>query len=265
MLLGGETGDIHTLSAAILDFLLSGMSLLLDEPLVVFKRPSKSIINRKLVSVCLYALTLWDEAPTLQWAVNYFSPLWRGKKKDEECFSLFEITHTSTHTHTNLCKWTWHFQRPYLKVSSWKHSHPTCYFKKEAVLSLTCCHRGSRDLKAGCVCCRPSGGFERRHPFIWTVLWSKWPLQTNQGPPGMAVYILSSLSLSTSGTCWYQPVWTNYSNTGKKRVIWKMKLQMSVFRKRQLGGLVRYASLMVLCLGPTCVGFSFSPTCYFTV
>lgn len=75
MLLGGETGDIHTLSAAILDFLLSGMSLLLDEPLVVFKRPSKSIINRKLVSVCLYALTLWDEAPTLQWAVNYFSPL----------------------------------------------------------------------------------------------------------------------------------------------------------------------------------------------
>lgn len=75
MLLGGESDDIHTLSAAILDFLLSGMSLLLDEPLVVFKRPSKAIINRKLVSVCLYALTPWDEAPTLQWAVNYFSLL----------------------------------------------------------------------------------------------------------------------------------------------------------------------------------------------
>lgn len=72
MILRGEAGDIHILSAAILDFLLSGMSLLLDEPLVVFKRPSKSIINRRLVSLCLHALTLWDEAPTLQWAVNYF-------------------------------------------------------------------------------------------------------------------------------------------------------------------------------------------------
>lgn len=56
MILGGETGDIHTLSAAILDFLLSGKSLLLDEPLVVFKRPSKSIINRRPVSVCPHAL-----------------------------------------------------------------------------------------------------------------------------------------------------------------------------------------------------------------
>lgn len=77
----GETGDIHRLSVAILDFLLSGMSLLLDEPLVVFKRTSKSIINRRLVSVCLRALTLWDEAPTLQWAVNYFST---SLKREEE-------------------------------------------------------------------------------------------------------------------------------------------------------------------------------------
>lgn len=52
------------LAVAILDFRLSGLSLLLEEPLVVFKRTSKSIINRRLVSVCLHGLTLWDEAPT---------------------------------------------------------------------------------------------------------------------------------------------------------------------------------------------------------
>lgn len=69
----GEIGDIYILSAAILDFLLSGMSLLLDEPLVVFRRTIKSIINRRLVFVCLLALTLCDEAPPLQWAVNCFS------------------------------------------------------------------------------------------------------------------------------------------------------------------------------------------------
>lgn len=68
-------GDIHTLSVAILGSLLSGLSLLLDEPLVAFKRTSKSLINRRFVSVCLHALTLWDASPTLQWAVNYFSLL----------------------------------------------------------------------------------------------------------------------------------------------------------------------------------------------
>ena len=70
-----------------------------------------------------------------------------------------------------------------------------------------------------------------------------------RGLQELAVYLLSSLSFSTSGNSWYQQVWTNYSNTGKKRVIWKIKLKMSVFRKRQLGGLVRYASLMI-CLVP---------------
>lgn len=42
-------------AVAILDFLLSGMSLLWDEPLVVFKRTHKSIINRRTcLCACVY-------------------------------------------------------------------------------------------------------------------------------------------------------------------------------------------------------------------
>lgn len=201
MILGGESGDTHTLSAAILDFLLSGMSLLLDEPLVVFKRPSKSIINRRLVSVCLHALTLWDKAPTLQWAVNYFSLLWRGKKKDEECFfSFWDNPHTSTHTHTNLCKWTWHFQRPYLKVSSWKHSHPTCYILRKQQFSHRPATEGSGIRRQPVCSVDLRREFWELTLFIWTVLWWKWSHQANRWPLGLGCLH----SVFTFLPCWWK-------------------------------------------------------------
>lgn len=173
-----------------------------------------------------------------QWTIFHFFE--EGRRKIKNAFSLFEITHISTHAHTNLRKWTWHFQRPYLTVSLWKHSQwPVVSRKKQ--LSHGLVTEGSRIRRWPVCAIDLQRELWELNFLIWTVPLGKvalanWPVASRTWLFTFCLHFPSPL-VETVGTSKSELIILTREG---KRMIWKVKLWMSVSRRKPWECLIRF-------------------------